>query len=216
VIFVRYHCKPTQTHAEYDTTGDTWVNGWIRVRSFAEAKARARRELRNGYLKVVRLEEIGRVSRESYPEDASGRAYYDEAQEAGEVFVFYSSVKHPVFCVDFEAVTLRSNRNFPRKAHATVKYWVLNEKVARQFSADNDMAADESYADFWKDRKHREMAVTLGRKKIQDYGWRVTAVCNAQPVCYDDYAGNALLLEHYDEAEERGECTAFWTDVPPD
>jgi len=215
MIHVRYHCKPTKAHPEYDQTGDTWVNGWIRVRTFAEAKARARRELRGEHLKVIRLDEIGRVSRARYLEDPNTLEFFDEAQKSGEVFVYYPSVKYPVFCVDFEAVSARSNRNFSRSVRATIKYWVLNETVAAHLYPEEAALADVTYTDFWDQRKHREMAIKLGRNKIRDYSWRVAKVVGGQPITYDDYKGNALFQQYYEEAEDGGECTAFWTDAPP-
>lgn len=216
MIYVRYDCRPTKAHPEYDQTGATWVNGWIRVRSFAEAKARARRELRGEHLKVIRLDEIGRVSRARYLEDPSTLALFDEAQKCGEVFAYYPSVKYPVFCVDFEAVSARSNRNFPRRARATIKYWVLNETVAAHLYSEKAVLADVTFTDFWEYQKHREIAISLGRNRIRDYGWRVTKVVGGQPITYDDYKGNALFQQYYNEAEEGGACTAFWIDELPE
>jgi hypothetical protein len=64
-------------------------------------------------------------------------------------------------------------------------------------------------------KKHVSKAISLGKKKIQSEKWRVTKVLEGQPVNYRSFIKDSLLTQYYEEAEDYGECLAFWTYTKP-
>lgn len=127
--------------------------------------------------------------------------YYEQALVDKEVYVFHQSPKYPVYCVNFKAVTIGTNTQFEQGTLADVKYWVANEKVS----------SSDAFDDFWGKKKHVNKAITLGRNKIQSEKWRVINVLEGQPVNYRSFIKDPLLTQYYEEAEEYGDCIAFWT-----
>ena len=206
MIFATYNCIPGRKHPDVERVGETYVNCWLRVRSFAEAKALAEKNIRGQHWKILTLDEIWRIPRGHYQTEEDGFPYSEQALIDREVYVFHVSPKHPVYCVDFEAVPMRTNTRFPKGTHADVKYWVMNEKVS---------SSSDVFDDFWGKVTHKRKAVSLGRKMIQSERWRVTAVRGGRPVNYRSFPKNLLLTQYYEEAEEYGECIAFWTDKEP-
>jgi hypothetical protein len=206
MIFARYNCLPGNKHPDSERVGETYVNCWLRVRSFAEAKNLAEQNIKSQFWKIRVLDEIWRIPPGHHRTEEDGLPYYEQALIDREVYVFHQSPKHPAYRVDFEAVPTRSNKNFPRGTHADVKYWVMNEKVS---------TTSDVYDRFWDKSVHKRKAIALGRKAIQSESWRVTAVRGGQPVSYTSFPKDHLFTQHYEEAEEYGECLAFWTDKKP-
>jgi hypothetical protein len=83
--------------------------------------------------------------------------YYEQALIDKVVYVFHQSPKYTVYCVNFEAVPIQINTQFPKGTYADVKYWVVNEKVS----------SSDVFDDFWGKKKHVSKAISLGKKKIQ-------------------------------------------------
>ncbi len=202
MIFIRYECRPLKKHPDYDQIGDGSVNCWIRVRSFAEAKELAEKDIRSQHWKILELEEIWKIPSGHFQTESDGRQYFEQALIDREVFVFHTCPKFPVYCVEFEAVPMKKNTDFPQETIADVKYWVANEMISSTDYLDN----------FWSKPQHLEKAVSLGKKMIRSEGWKVTEVRNGEPVNHLSFRKNSLLTQCYGEAEEYGECLAFWMD----
>jgi len=133
-----------------------------------------------------------------------GRAYYEKALVDREVYVFYQSPKYPAYCVDFEAVPMRTKTRFPKGTHANVKYWVLTGKVS---------CTSDVYDDFWCKEAHVRKAIALGKKAVKGEKWRVTVVGEGRPVNFRSYPRDPLLTQYYEEAEGYGDCLSFWYDA---
>ncbi len=201
VIFARYNVLPGPKHPDVDRVGDTYVNCWVRIKSFAEAKVLAEKNLRDNQWEILELEEMRRDHRSHYRDEPEGLAYYEQAFIDREVYVFYQTPKYPVYCVDFEALPMGTNTQFPKGTHADVKYWVVNAKVS---------STADVFDDFWNKETHVREAISLGEKAIEDAKWRVIAVGEGRPVNFRSYPEDPLLTQYYEEAEEHGECLAFW------
>jgi len=206
MIFARYDIVPGRRHPDRDRVGISFANCWLRVRSFAEAKDLAEQNLAEQHWDILSLDEIWRIPAGHYQTEVDGLPYYQQALIDREVYVFHLSPKYPVYCLDFEAVPMRSNQHFPVGTHAVVKYWVTNEKVS---------TTSDVFDHFWDKITHQRKAIALGRKAIQSEHWRVTAVRGGQPVNYRSFPKNQLFTQYYEEAEEYGECLAFWTEEKP-
>lgn len=201
MIFATYNCLPGKKHPDFERIGETYVNCWIRVRSFAEARKLAEKYIHNQHWKIINLDEIWRIPKDHFQTEDDGLPYYEQALVDKEVYEFYRSPKYPVYCVDFEAIPIRTNTQFEKGTFAYVKYWIVNEKVSSSDAFDN----------FWGKKKHINKAISSGRKKIQSEKWRVINVLDSQPVNYRSFIKDPLLTQYYEEAEEYGECIAFWT-----
>ena len=206
MIFARYECQPTPSHPDVDRVGDASVNCWLRVRSFAGAKALAEKSIRTQYWKILSLDEIWRIPPGHYKTEEEGLPYYEQALIDKEVYVFHLAPKHPVYRVDFEAVPSKNNKTYCRGTLAEVKYWIVNEKVS---------ASADPFDDFWGKAAHRRKATTFGRQMLLSEGWRVTAVIGGERVNHQSYHKDPILTQYYHEAEEYGDCLAFWIDEEP-
>jgi hypothetical protein len=203
MIFAQFKCVPGRRHPDFEHVGVAYVNCWLRVRSCNQAKVLAERNIRAQHWKIRALEEIRKISRGDYDTKSYGLPYHEQAIIDREVYAFHLSPKFPVYCVDFDAVAMKTNARFPRRTCAFVKYWVTNEKVS---------PSSDPYDDFWGKLTHKRKAVSLGRRLLQGKKWRVTAVRGGQPVNYRSFPKDPLLTQYYEEAEEHGECIAFWID----
>ncbi len=201
MIFALYCVLPGPKHPDVDRVGVTYVNCWLRVRSFMEAKDLAEKKLRGQHWQILELEEIRRISRGHYHAGDEGLANYEQALIGREAYETYVSPKYPAYCVDFEAVPMRANTRFPKSTRADVKYWVMNEKVS---------STADAYDDFWGKETHVRKAISLGHKAIKHEKWRVTAVGAGRPVNFLSYRKDPVLTRYYEEAEEYGECLSFW------
>jgi len=206
MIFAFYLVVPGPEHPDVERIGGAYVNCWLRVGSFAEAKRLAEKNLRDHHWKILELEEIWRIPRGYFHTEHDGRAYYEQALIDREVYAFHQWPKYPVYCVDFEAVPMRTNAQFPKGAHANVKYWVLNSKVSSK---------TDEYDDFWCKEAHVRKAIALGKRAVKGEKWRVTVVGEGRPVNFRSYPRDPLLTQYCEEAEEYGECLSFWHDAGP-
>jgi hypothetical protein len=161
----------------------------------------AEKNIKTKHWKILSLDEIWRVPRGFYKPEDINFLYYEQALFDKEVYVFHQSPKYPVYYVEYEVIPMKKNKRFSQKTHAIAKYWVMNEKVASK---------SDFYDDFWGKLKHQRKAISLGRQMIQSEEWRVTAVRGGNAVNFRSHADNATLTQYYDEAEEYGECLAFW------
>jgi hypothetical protein len=166
----------------------------------------AERHLRAHHWKILELEEIWRIPRGYFHTKHDGRGGYEHALVDGEAYAFYLSPKYPVFCVDFEAVPMRTNTRFPSGTRAKVKYWVVNDKVS---------STSDPSEGFWSKETHVRRAIALGNKAVRGEKWRATAVGKGRPVNFRSYPKDPLLTQYYEEAEEYGECLSFWHDAGP-
>jgi len=206
MIFARYNVVPGPEHPDVNRVGETYVNCWLRVGSFAAAKRFAERHLRDLHWEILELMEIWRIPRGYFHSKHEGRACYDQALIDGKYYTFHLSPKYPVYCVDFEAVSMRTNTKFPAGTRAAVKYWVTIDKVS---------STSDCYDNFWSEKTHVRRAVALGKKAVRGEKWRVTAVGKGRPVNFRSYPKDPLLTQYYEEAEEYGECLSFWHDAGP-
>jgi len=206
MIYAQYNCLPGRRHPDIERVGEAHVSCWLRVRSFAKAKELARRNFSRERWTILALEELWRIPPGHYRKKDKGRRYYEQAMTDREVYLFHLTPRYPVYCVDFEAVATRSNKHYPANTHADVKYWVVNEKVS---------AKSDVYDGFWDKVAHKRKAIALGRRTIRSERWRVTAVRGGRPLSYRSFAKDSLLTRYYEEAEEYGECVAFWTYKKP-
>jgi hypothetical protein len=139
MIFARYNCIPGKRHPDIERVGETYANCWLRVRSFSEAKKIAEKNIRGQNWQILNLDEIWRIPKGHYQTEDDGLPYYEQALIDKEVYVFHQSPKHPVYCVNFEAVPIQTNTQFPKGTYADVRYWVVNEKVS----------SSDVFDDFW-------------------------------------------------------------------
>jgi hypothetical protein len=205
MIFAGYICIPGKKHQYIGRVGETHVNCWLRVRSFAEAKALAEKNIRSQHWVIISLDEIWRIPKGHFKTGSDGLPYYEQALIDRGVYVFHQSPKYPVYCVHFRAVPTHANTDFSQGTFADVKYWVVNEEVS----------SSNVFNDFGGKKKHIRKAISWGRKRIQSAKWRVTNVLKGQPVNYRSFIKDPLLTQYYEEAEEYGECLAFWTSTKP-
>ena len=202
MIFARYEIVPGRKHPDFGSIGLSWANCWLRVRSFDAAREIASRMIRGAGWSSLSLEEIWRVPPGHYRKRDAGFEYFEQAKTDRTVFVFFTSPLHPVYCVEFVAVATRTNRcKYPAGTKAAVKYWVVNEEVSK---------TADCLDDFWGKATHQSRAVNLGRKRIEAEGWRVTAVKAKYGINYLTHRRNKLLTKYYEEAEDLGDCLAFW------
>jgi hypothetical protein len=206
MIFAIYDCVPGPKHPDLNRIGSASVCCWLRVRSFAEAKALAEKAIQAQHWKILSLNEMWRIPRGHYRAGDSGFAYYEQARTDRAVYFFHQSPKYPVYCVDFSAISTQTNTRYPKGTYADVKYLVVNERVS---------SSSDFFDDFWDKDNHKRKAITLGRKRIQAEKWRVTSVQGGRPVNYLSFPEDPLLTQYYEEAEEYGDCLAFWTDQEP-
>ena len=111
--------------------------------------------------------------------------------------------------LDFERLkAIRSKVSIPLVLHGAsgVPSWIVEKAT--------EYGAEWSGAKGIPD-EHIKKAISLGRKKIQSEKWRVTAVLDGRPVNYRSSIEDSLLTQYYEEAEEYGECIAFWTHTKP-
>lgn len=203
MIFAMYNCIPGRRHPDFEQVGEAFVSCFLRVRSFSEARALAERSIRSRHWKSLSLNEIWRIPRGHFQTEHDGLPYYEQALIDREVYVFNVSPKYPVYCVEFEAVPMKTNAHFPQGTHARVMYWIVNEKVS---------PSSDPYDDFWGKVGHKQKAVSMGRKMIHSEKWRVVAVRGGKPVNQRSFPKDHLLTQYYEEAEEYGECIAFWVE----
>jgi len=201
MIFALYCVVPGPKHSDVDRIGVAYVDCWLRVRTFVEAKDLAEKNLRDQHWQILELEEIWRVPHGHYRAGDEGLAYYEQALIDREFYQIHLSPKYPVYCVDFEAVPMRANTQFLKNTHADVKYWVVNKKVS---------STADVYDDFWGKETHVRKAISLGIKAIKRAKWRVTVVGVGRPVNFRSYPKDPVLTQYYEEAEEYGECLSFW------
>lgn len=204
MIYLTYSCQPTRSHPEYDRIGEAFVNCWIRVRSFAEAKKIAERDIRSQRWRILSLEDIWKIQPGDFQHGDKSYSHYEQARTDREVYLFHQSPRYPVYTVDFEAVALKSNAQFPPGTTAEVRYWVVNSKVSK--------TADHFDA-FWDKDAHVRKAVALGRKEIREENWKVTSVTTSRPVNRRSFARSPKLTQYYEEAEEYGSCLLFQVDA---
>jgi hypothetical protein len=204
MIHLRYHCLPSHEHPDAERTGDTWFLAWIRVRSFAEAEALAKAELERAHWDIVEREEIFRVPRNYCTPDDPHYAYYQEALQHREVYAYYLSPKYPSYCVELEAVATARQCRYPPGTKAHVLYWVVNSTLAPE---------EECFDDFWGKGRNVRAARTRAAEQVERSGWRVRRTLAHYPTNCHQYEPDSLVAAHYDEAEEIGECLAFWPEA---
>ena len=207
MIHIRYRCLPSTAHPKAETVGDTWCLAWLRVRSFAEAKALAENELRNRQWDALELEEIFRVPADHYAKDDPHYEYYCETEHRREVYAYFLSPKYPAYCIELEAVATQRQQRFPPGTKATVIYWVLNSTLVQDADFFNR---------FWEKPGVVQMAEECAQELVKSSGWQVEQLLRGYPTNCHQYAPNSLLAAHYDEAEDVGECIAFWPEVDPE
>ncbi len=52
----------------------------------------------------------------------------------------------------------------------------------------------------------------MGKRRIEAEGWQVTLVTSHYPASSQTNSRSKLLTQYYDEAEETGDCLAFWVE----
>jgi hypothetical protein len=200
MIFLSYICEPTDAHPDSERLGEAFVNCWIRVRSFAEAREIAERNIADENWRVISLDEIFRTRREYHRTEAEGLAYYKQALIDSEVFVWHTCPKYPVYRVDFRVTPTKANKRFEAGIKAVASYWVVNEALS---------STSDPFDDFWGKKKNRNKAVAMGRKLIRAEKWRVISVLDEAPVDFAMCKNDPDLARYYDDAEEYGECLVF-------
>lgn len=161
----------------------------------------AERNIKSQQWKILSLDEIWRIPRGHYETEDDGLQYYEQALIDREVYVFHQSPKYPVYCVEYEVVPMKKNKRFSQDIVAIAKYWVVNKKVS---------SSSDVFNNFWDKLTHQRKAMSLGRQMIQSEAWRVTSIRGGTPVNYRSHIDDDQLTQYYEEAEEYGECLAFW------
>lgn len=204
MIFAQYKMVPGRKHPDFGRIGAALVNCWLRVRSFEAAKMAAAQFLREEGWKSLALQEIWRIPPGHFKEPSPGFECFEQAQTDRTVFVIYTCPLYPVYCVEFEAfANPRNRRKYAPGTRARAKYWVVNEKVSR---------TADCFDDFWGKPIHQRRAVNMGKRRIEAEGWQVTLVTSHYPASSQTNSRSKLLTQYYDEAEETGDCLAFWVE----
>jgi hypothetical protein len=202
MYFLRYQVLPGADHPEADRMGEGLVCCWVDRPSLAEADAVARADITGQGWDILGREAGEEVTAADYEPDHEWLPYYEQALTDGEVFVYHTSPRHPVYWVS--AIVTRASPPETAEAH----YFLCGEAVAEEGDDIYDPA-------FWGGDRGRA-AAEAAREVIAAEGWTVAGSLEGRPCERDDPPED--LVEFYDAAEDDGSCLVFLRDegAPPE
>ena len=195
MFFLRYDALPGKTHPDRATVGDTYICCWIDRKTLATADRVARRHIKSEKWEILERDAGEKVTEQDYEDGDNGLDFYRQALTDGDVYVFHTSPRYPVFCIVASVERRKARKVETAEAHYLVAGFSLVAETERV-----------DVPNFWN-AVRRQFALRAGREAIVKAGWKLTRVVSEQPCGQrdlpDDFHG------YYDEAEELGACLVF-------
>ena len=197
MFFLRYLAVPARDHPEHGVLGEAFVCCWVVRKTLVGAERAARRNLRAERWHVLGRDAAHAVSAADYPAGDEWRAFHDQALTDGEVYLFHTSPRFPVYLV-----VAAVERRTPRQA-AEAHYFISGESLVGE-------GRNVAVPNFWS-KARRQRARKAARDAIAEAGWNVLRVVSEQPCGQTDLPED--FRRYYDEAEEAGACLVFVHDA---
>lgn len=90
IFFAQYEVQPTSDTPEFEVCGGAYINCWVSAESPSAAQAQAFASISQNGWNVVGVEEpCNEATDDWYWEDEENRAYFEQAQIDGEVYVYH-------------------------------------------------------------------------------------------------------------------------------
>jgi hypothetical protein len=196
MYFFRFVVFPAAAHPEREKLGEGLALCWIDRPTELEADAVARTEIGREAWDIVERESVETVTEADYPDpDDEMREFYDQAVTEGEVLVFVTSPRFPVYWV-----TAAVEQGDPVAA-GVAHYFVSGDAV-------RDDEDDVYDPDFWAGDR-AQAALDAAEKDLAEAGWVLVRVLDQRPCAASDVPGE--LVDFFDEAEETGSCLVVGT-----
>jgi hypothetical protein len=195
MFFLRYVAPPGQTHPERAVLGDAYICCWVDRKTLATADRVARRQIKRKKWEILERDAREKVTEQDYEEGDDWLDFYRQALTDGDVYVFHTSPRYPVFCIVASVKRLKQNRVEIADAH----YFVAGNSLVKE---------DElvGVPNFWN-AVRRQLALRAAREAIVNAGWKVTRIVSEQPCGQRDLPED--FHSYYDETEKLGACLVF-------
>ena len=196
-----FEIVPSAEHSQNTTLGEGVVHCWIDRSTLEEAERVATQIVHADSWDIVRAVSGVAVSDSDYEAGDSGLEHYRQAKSDGEVFVFVTSPRYPLYRVIAEVEQCATSDTERAVAH----YF-----FAGYYFTHND--EDLYEVGFWNDERVR-VVLSAARNAIAEAGWTVVTIQVTEPCGPTDVDQD--LMECYDSAEEDGACLALVHEAPP-